>query len=199
MGPSGVNIDGATGATAPGPRCLQGPMKVGKKSICPSGLGKGKKYTPSPSLSGYLVSELHLPHAHRFTIFFYIKSTKNSENRTNLALSDVFQWAPTQRMSECMEMAIRTLIGSSRVRAGRMPIAVLSSGCAFLCPSVCVRACVQCAQACVCVHVFRAGVGRGTKKIFAPGPITMMLRYWWDLFKFYWHTLFHEEQTDLMY
>ena len=33
------------------------------------GLGKGKKYTPSPSLSGYFVSELHVPHEHCLTIF----------------------------------------------------------------------------------------------------------------------------------
>ena len=40
------------------------------------GLGKGMKYTPFCSLSGYRLSMLHVPQAHRLTMFiFYFTQT----------------------------------------------------------------------------------------------------------------------------
>ena len=51
---------------------------------------------------------------------------------------------------------------------------------ADLCGCACVQACVLGCSAQERALVFRAGVG-GTKEMFAPGPITMMLRYCFSL------------------
>ena len=74
-------------------------------SLSRCGLGKGMKYTPFCSLSGYRLSGLHAPQAHRLTMFFFFY-TNNKNPPLNCYIMPppcCFQWSCPSRCPSIVE------------------------------------------------------------------------------------------------